>query len=227
MLIPVGDINRRSKFPFINYALILANVAVYAYMAQIEKETEIVSFFHSYALIPNKFELSDLFTSMFLHAGLVHLVGNIWFLWIVGDNVEDRYGHWIYIAFYMLAGTVAGLVHVFTITPAGAAIPTVGASGAISGMMGSYLFLFPRAKILFWTPLWLWTGLVKIPSYIAITAWFLLQLYMVFWYKGEADLVAYWAHIGGFVFGALVTLMLRLFNLVTPGNYLPSTSETA
>jgi membrane associated rhomboid family serine protease len=223
MFIPVGDINRRSKFPFINYALILANIGIYLYMIQ-QPIKEVLS----YALTPNAVELSDFVTSMFLHADIIHLIGNMWFLWIVGDNVEDRYGHWIYIVFYMLAGIVAGIVHVFTITPAGASIPTVGASGAISGMMGAYLFLFPRAKILFWVfPLSFWTGLIKIPSFIAITAWFLLQLYMTFWYKGEADLVAYWAHIGGFVFGAGVTFMLRLFKLVSPGNYLPPSAEAA
>ncbi len=227
MLIPVGDINRRTSTPWVNYLLIALNVAAFAFILIQETEGAILAVYNDYALFPNRFQVTDLFTSMFLHASPAHLIGNMLFLWIVGDNIEDRYGHGMYIAFYLAAGIMAGVVHIVTIEPGHAGVPTVGASGAISGMMGAYFILFPRASILFWVFPWsLFAGLIRIPSFLAIGAWFIMQLLMVSDSQaGKAESVAYWAHIGGFVFGLLVTLILRVLGVITPGKYLPQESS--
>jgi membrane associated rhomboid family serine protease len=226
MIFPIGDINRRSTFPFVNYFLILANIAAFGYMVLGPRGAD--AMVRDYALFPNHFRAYDLVTSMFLHADWLHLFGNMLFLWIVGDNVEDRYGHLIYLAFYLAAGIVAGIVHIITISAAEAAIPTVGASGAISGMMGAYCILFPRARILiFFFPVSLFVGLLRIWSFVAIGAWFALQLHTVFGSRAAGDPVAYWAHIGGFVFGAGVTLILRMGGVISPGNYLQQEASSS
>jgi membrane associated rhomboid family serine protease len=228
MIIPLGDRNRLRTVPFFNYLFLLANIGVTVYIFFLMPETAANAAFEDYALYPNRLEIPDLFTSMFLHASLLHLLGNMLFLWIFGDNIEDRFGHLWYVLFYFGAGVVAGLAHVWTIDEAGRGIATVGASGAISGVMGGYLILFPRAPILLWVFPWsIFAGRIPVPAVLAIGAWIAFQVYMVSGYQGERDSVAYWAHIGGFGFGAGVTLALRIAGAVTPGDYLARPKEPA
>jgi len=156
-----------------------------------------------YGLIPYEVlhgnRLSTFFTSMFLHADLIHLGGNMLFLYIFGDNVEDTFGHMRYLVFYFLSGIAASLAHIlFVFNSLESVIPTIGASGAISGVMGAYLVLFPRSRVLTLVLLY-WISIVAIPAVIFLGLWFVFQfLYGTLTVGGG---VAYWAHIGGFVAG--------------------------
>jgi len=156
-----------------------------------------------YGLIPYEVlqgnGLSTFFTSMFLHADLIHLGGNMLFLYIFGDNVEDTFGHLRYLVFYLFAGIAASLAHIlFVFGSPESTIPTIGASGAISGIMGAYLVLFPRSKILTLVILY-WISIVAIPAVIFLSIWFVFQFFYGALTAGGG--VAYWAHIGGFVAG--------------------------
>lgn len=165
----------------------------------------------SYGLIPNNVlhgnQLYTFLTSMFLHADLIHLGGNMLFLYIFGDNVEDAFGHARYLAFYLLAGIVASITHIlFVLNAAGGGIPTIGASGAISGVMGAYFVLYPRAKILALVMLF-WVTIVAIPAVVFLGLWFAFQFLYGTLVVSEG--IAYWAHIGGFVAGLFFGLAWR------------------
>lgn len=216
MIIPYGDINPRRTVPYINYAIIGANIAVFLQMFSREP-WEIIALFQTYALVPADFDARTMFTSMWLHAGVAHLFGNMLYLWITGDNVEDRYGHFVYLVFYVCAGMVAGAMHVLTTTGKAMFLPTVGASGAVSGVIGAYLVLFPKSRIrmLLLLPLAVFT----VPSWLAILTWFALQLLPVLSDRDLFGGVAYWAHIGGFGFGVLVTLLLKVLGLAEHRRY--------
>jgi membrane associated rhomboid family serine protease len=146
------------------------------------------------------------FTSMFLHAGWLHVLGNMWYLWIFGDNVEDRLGHLTFLLFYVLCGLGAGVVH--TILNANTLVPSVGASGAIAGVLGAYLISYPFARVLTLIPIFIFIQVIEIPALIVLGFWFLMQFL-----NGTASLamttasqggVAWWAHVGGFVVGMLL-----------------------
>ncbi|MBN1419692.1 MAG: rhomboid family intramembrane serine protease [Planctomycetes bacterium] len=145
-----------------------------------------------------------LLTSMFLHGGWLHLVGNLWFLWIFGDNVEDRLGRIAFVGFYLAGGIIASLVHIAT--NLSSPVPTIGASGAISAVLGAYLVFFPRARVLALVPLGFFLTSVDLPAPLFLGVWFLFQLVpgIAQLGAGAATGVAFWAHIGGFVFGAAV-----------------------
>lgn len=155
-----------------------------------------------------------LFTAMFLHAGWLHLIGNMWYLWIFGDNVEASMGSWRYLIFYLLCGVgAAGLQMAVS---GKSTVPMVGASGAISGVMGAYFILFPWARILTVVPIWFFLQLVEVPAVIFLGLWFLLQFF-----SGIVDLrglggTAWWAHIGGFLTGAILVFLFRR-RWVVPG----------
>ncbi len=158
--------------------------------------------------------LHTLFTSMFIHGGPVHLIGNMLYLYIFGDNVEDAFGHKRYFLFYLVSGIVASLAHVVSLLTSAdissLGVPTIGASGAISGVLGAYLVLYPRARVL--TLLWLgWIYIVPIPAVLLLGFWFIFQLlYGVLELEiGVASGIAYWAHIGGFIAGILFALAWR------------------
>jgi hypothetical protein len=136
---------------------------------------------------------------MFLHGGFLHILGNMWFLYIFGDNVEDRLGHIRYLIFYLLCGVTAGLVHLYTNWDS--QIPTIGASGAISGVMGAYLLLYPRSKILTLIPIFLFIQFFEIPAFIFLGYWLLIQLFSAGLTPRNVGGVAFWAHIGGFIAG--------------------------
>jgi len=215
MIIPVGDVNPRRTVPFINYLLILANVAVFFSYA-FRPEPQFSRTLCTYGLIPGRWQVWTIFTSMFLHADLVHLLGNMLFLWIAGDNVEDRLGHLAYLVFYLAAGTAGAAAHILTARGDMAGIPTVGASGAISGVMGAYLVFFPSSKIRFALWLFVFLRFFTLPSWGAIGLWVASQLLMARHQMdglqtGEARAVAVLAHLGGFAFGLAVALYLRIF----------------
>lgn len=222
MIIPVGDLNPRRSFPFVNVTLILTNVAVFAYVFYLRPPEAVEPTVISYALKPDAWhDVKTLFTSMFLHGGLDHLLGNMLFLWIAGDNVEDRLGHGAYLLFYMAAGLAGSAAHiVMALGPLSsmADVPTVGASGAISGVLGAYLAFFPSSKIKFVLWLILFVRGFTLPSWGAIGLWIVSQLLIARHQlggmaQGEAAMVAVFAHLGGFAFGFAAALLLRFLNL--------------
>ena len=208
-MIPIRDQIPTRRVPFVNYILIAANIFVFIlqYLAGANQDALIYQF----ALIPAAFtggislsNISDIFTSMFMHAGLAHLGGNMLYLWIFGDNVEDSMGHGRYLLFYLIGGLVASLAHIFT-NPA-SQIPTVGASGAIAAVLGAYLVLYPNSRVLTIIPLGFFLRMTMIPAAIVLGLWFVLQLFSGVLSMGGPDVggVAFWAHIGGFVAGVIL-----------------------
>jgi membrane associated rhomboid family serine protease len=216
MFIPLKDLNPHRRFPVVNTLLIAFNLAVFVYELMLPPHAYKV-FLTVNATVPARipawfaghlgFEAAflPLITSMFLHSGFVHILGNMLFLWIFGHNVEDYFGHGGYLLFYFLCGIAAGLLHIAFNW--GSTIPALGASGAISGVMGAYAVLYPRARIL--TLVFIF--LVPIPAVIILGSWFLLQFLEGIGSLGVATSggVAWWAHIGGFLFGLLLTLAIR------------------
>jgi membrane associated rhomboid family serine protease len=222
-MLPIQDEIRAHRFPFVNYSLIALNIIVFILelMAGPNLETAL----YEIALIPANvtagFDLGDLkaiFTSMFLHAGLSHLLGNMIYLWIFGDNVEDRIGHFWYLVFYLAGGIVAAFAHV-ALNP-NSVIPTVGASGAIAAVLGAYLILFPQVKVLTFVPIGFFLRLTLLPASLLLGFWFVLQLFNGLLTLGLADMggTAFWAHIGGFVFGVLVAWLINAKQLGEPIN---------
>jgi len=193
--------------------IILTNVVFFMFELSMD-ESELNHFISQFGLTPTYFlhhwgqsaEVGTLFTSMFLHGGWMHLISNMWALWIFGDNIEDRLGHWRYLFFYLLCGVVAGLTQAFA-DPSQTA-PTVGASGAIAGVLGAYLMLYPNSKVVTLIPLGFIPWFVNIPAYIFLGIWFFVQL-STGWFSLHVSgtNVAFFAHVGGFVTGfALVRL---------------------
>jgi membrane associated rhomboid family serine protease len=220
MFIPLKDLNPSRTYPFVNITLILANIAAFIYQLGLEASLPRGAYealLFSYSTVPARFpaflmghasfEVSfvPLMTSMFLHSGFLHLAGNMLFLWIFGDNVEDFFGHITYLFFYLVCGVGAGLLHVlFNLH---SIVPAVGASGAISGVMGAYMLLYPRARILtlvFIFPL-------PVPAVVFLGLWYVMQFLSGINVLGGGGSggVAVWAHIGGFLLGMLLTVMAR------------------
>ncbi|HUR38724.1 MAG TPA: rhomboid family intramembrane serine protease [Planctomycetota bacterium] len=216
MILPVGDLGKTRKFAWINWALIAANCVIFSmYWFKPERyEPTLIS----YAMVPDHWEWRTLLTSMFLHGDPMHLLGNMLFLYIAGDNVEDRLGHLGYLVFYLLAGMVGGMTHVVYATQfgGGGGVPTVGASGAISGVMGAYLVLFPGTQVRFIVWLLIFVRSFTLPAWGVIGFWVASQVLMARnqWHhvaEKEAAMVAVFAHLGGFAFGFIVGIGARIF----------------
>ncbi|MEW6079184.1 MAG: rhomboid family intramembrane serine protease [Thermodesulfobacteriota bacterium] len=203
-MIPIRDINPSSTHPVINNAIIV--VCVLVFLTQVTYSGGEEAFLRHYSLIPAEARLLTLFSYMFLHGGFWHLLSNMWFLYIFGDNIENRLGPARYLLFYIGCGLASGLAHL--IFNAGSTIPTVGASGAIAGVMGAYLVLFPRAKILTLVPLLFIPMFFEIPAFFLLGLWFVMQLMNAATSSAGAGGVAWWAHVGGFVAGIAV---MKLF----------------
>lgn len=217
-MIPISDINPRRKFPIVIVSLIVINTLIFIYQSLLRNPT---FFIYRWALIPKnlfKFggiEYLKLITSTFLHGNLAHIIGNMLYLWVFGDNVENELGSFKFIIFYFLCGIVAGLTHAFIYSTS--SIPTIGASGAIAGVLGAYLYLFPNARVLALVPLFWYFSIIPVPAVIFLGLWFILQLIPGFASLGNiAAGVAYWAHIGGFISG--ITLII-LFGGRRRANY--------
>ena len=205
-MIPLRDENPTRTFPLITYILIAINIIVYMFQTMLGASNE--AFIYQFALIPIQLtsspslsNMGNIFTSMFMHAGLTHLLGNMLYLWIFGDNIEDAMGKSRFIFFYLVGGTAASLVHIFT-NPT-STIPTVGASGAIAAVLGAYLILYPHQKVVTLIPLGFYMRVTLLPASLVLGAWFLLQFFQGILTLGGPDIggVAFWAHIGGFVAG--------------------------
>ncbi|HOD04547.1 MAG TPA: rhomboid family intramembrane serine protease [Anaerolineaceae bacterium] len=212
-MIPIRDSIPTRRVPIVNYALIGANLLVFLLMWLAGPEQE--RLVYQFALIPASFsngidlgDITDIFTSMFMHAGLAHIAGNMLYLWIFGDNVEDRLGSFKYLLFYLVGGLVASLTHLL-FNP-NSQIPTVGASGAIAAVLGAYLVMYPQSRIATFIPLGFFMRLAMVPASVVLGFWFILQLFNGFLSIGAADVggVAFWAHIGGFVAGVVLAKLM-------------------
>jgi membrane associated rhomboid family serine protease len=210
------DTPRLHGRPYVNYSLIALNVIIFLWEVIrtnfFGNELMVNEIFFTYGTVPDLVFQGDFFglvSSMFLHGGIAHIIGNMVFLYIFGDNIEDRFGHFKYLILYLLWGIAAGIIHsLYAVSVGGGEIPAVGASGAISGVLGAYLVLFPRAKIFTIITAFFITT-VRIPALAYIPIWFILQV--VFSILNPEGGVAYLAHIGGFVVGAAVSYLSKSF----------------
>jgi membrane associated rhomboid family serine protease len=218
IILPVGDVAKTKHTAWINWLLIAANCAIFFWYAFRPDRAEYV--ISTYGMVPDHWQnWKTIFTSMFLHGDLWHLAGNMLFLYIAGDNVEDRLGHLEYLVFYLLAGVAGAAVHIIYSTQygSGGGITTIGASGAISGVMGAYLILFPRIQIKFMIWLIIFIRFFTLPSWGVIGFWVATQVLMARnqWHGVETDkqaaMVAVFAHLGGFAFGAVAGIFVRMF----------------
>ena len=212
-MIPLRDDIRSERRPYVNYLFIAACVVAFAWqlLSQYSDGASGEAIVRTYGMVPRDIvegrHLWTLLTSMFLHGGFLHIIGNMLYLWIFGDNVEDAFGHIPYFFVYLLSGLLGSLLQVL-ISPH-STIPTIGASGAISGVMGAYFVLFPRARVLTVIPIFFFIRLLYLPASLLLGFWILLQvLYGCSATPGTGG-VAYFAHIGGFVAGALLALIVR------------------
>ncbi|MEW6572546.1 MAG: rhomboid family intramembrane serine protease [Bacillota bacterium] len=217
-MIPIRDTIRSRKFPVVTVTFIAINILVFLYQASLPREA-LDALVRLYGVIPARdlprlldhpFSLTTyvpFVTAMFLHGGWFHVLGNMLYLWVFGDNVEDSMGRGMYVVFYLLVGFTGSLAHILA-NPS-ASIPTIGASGAVAGVLGAYFISFPRSRVLTLLPLFFIFTLVEIPAVLFLILWFGMQLL-----SGVASLavtgetVAWWAHVGGFLSGAL---LIRLF----------------
>jgi membrane associated rhomboid family serine protease len=219
-MIPLRDRNPSGSFPAVTLAIIAA--CVLAFLYELMAQDNLRDLFSSYALIPGKitygletgrlpiFDLvTPFFSSMFLHGGWLHLIGNMWYLWIFGDNVEDALGPVGFLVFYLVTGLAAGLTH-YALEP-GSTIPTVGASGAISGVLAGYATLFPQARVVTLVPLGFFIQLMELPAVVLLVIWVIIQALsgLVSFGVGQSGGVAWGAHVGGFVAGLVLVRLFR------------------
>ncbi|MBN9887748.1 rhomboid family intramembrane serine protease [Salipiger abyssi] len=212
-MFPIRDHNPSGRTPYVTYGLIVANILIFlSYWSLFQQPRALNAFFYDWALIPALVSegggLTGMLTSMFLHGGVAHLAGNMLFLFIFGDNIEDEMGHLRFLGFYLACGLLAALTH-YLAAPF-SPVPTVGASGAIAGVMGGYLLLFPRARVDILVILIVFFKILPIPAWIVLAVWFALQVFGGVGSAAEGSGVAYWAHLGGFVAGLLLTVPVWL-----------------
>lgn len=212
-MFPLYDTARSHKFPLINLLLIGANA--YAFFMEIGMAPrDLENFIFAHGLIPAQWmanpsaEWTTIFTAMFLHGGWFHILSNMWVLFIFGDNIEARMGGIRYLFFYLLSGTAAGLLQAYVLPSS--TVPMIGASGAVAGVLGAYLILYPRSRIASLVPIFFIFTLVELPAFVFLIFWFISQLYSgLFSLQGGAGGIAWWAHIGGFLFGIFIALFFR------------------
>src|ERR1041384_108502 len=210
-MIPLRDIIPSRTTPVVTIALITINVLVFLYELSLGKDVDAFTLY--YGLVPAAFSWVAVITSMFVHGGFLHVAGNMLYLWIFGDNVEDRMGHGRFLVFYLLCGIAAALAQ--TITVPDSVVPMVGASGAIAGVMGAYFVLYPRSRIVTLIPIFFFFQIVEVPAIFFLGIWFLMQFV-----SGVGSIVsavggapgggiAFWAHIAGFVAGISGVIVFR------------------
>jgi membrane associated rhomboid family serine protease len=220
-MIPLKDTIPSRTFPFVNYLIIAANLLCFFYQMSLGPHLE--HFFYTWGMVPAKFfapysinhvglfgRILPFFTSMFLHGGWLHVLGNMLYLYIFGDNVEDRLGHMRYFFFYILCGVIAGVVHL--LTNHYSRVPTIGASGAIAGVMGAYFYLFPYAPVVTLIFIFFFFDIIEIPAFFFLAFWFILQFLgsAVSSQTAMSGGVAWWAHIGGFLAGILLLFVFGI-----------------
>ena len=215
-MIPLKDTSPSRTFPFINYTIILLNFLFFLYQLSLGPHLE--KFLYAWGVVPAQFfaplsighlhlsqRILPLFTSMFLHGGWLHFLGNMLYLYIFGDNVEDRLGHARYLLFYLLCGLLAAAAHL--LTNHDSRLPTIGASGAIAGVMGAYFFLYPYARVVTLIFIFFFFDIVEIPAFFFLAFWFIFQFLsgtIIATRDAMSGGVAWWAHIGGFLAGILL-----------------------
>jgi membrane associated rhomboid family serine protease len=217
-MFPIRDTIPRRNIPVATWTLILINCLVFLFEIGMPAHT-LQAFFYMFGVVPARYTHPDwalwiglpiddywpFLTSMFLHSGWVHVIGNMWTLWIFGDNVEDLMGPWRFVFFYLLCGMAAGLVH--SLTNPDSTLPAVGASGAIAGVMGAYFFLFPFSRLIVMVPIFIFPFFFEMPSVIYLGFWALTQFFsgaLLLGNPGFVGGVAFWAHVGGFASGILL-----------------------
>ena len=209
-MLPIKDINPTRTKPIVTKMLVAINVIIFI-MTYFRPDFNQILYrwgAKPYYILHGQ-QIETIFTSMFLHVNFLHIGGNMLYLWIFGDNVEDSFGHFKFLIFYLASGVVGTIIH--SLTEPFSKIPGIGASGAISGVMGAYLVLFPGAEILSIVILGFIITTIPIRAYFFVGFWFLLQLLYgmsSLYFPGSAG-IAYWAHIGGFIFGLIITLPFR------------------
>ena len=222
-VIPLRDSPRSSTLPFVTWLLIAVNVGVFLHELQLGHR-QLDAWVQVFGFVPRTFfrweqlggspldpwRYLPLVTASFLHGGFLHIIGNMWFLWIFGDNVEDQFGHFGYLLFYLVCGIGSGVTQ--AMFSWGSHIPSIGASGAISGVLGAYILYFPRARILTLIPLFIIFFTAKIPAVVFIGLWFVLQFLSGLGSLGGASTggIAVWAHVGGFLLGVLLAGVVKL-----------------
>ncbi len=221
-MIPLRDANPSRHTPWLTFLLIATNLLVFLYEAALSP-AGLEQVVYTLGVVPARVTtfpsqpdvtaldaFLPLVTSMFLHGGWLHLLGNMWFLWIFGDNIEDRLGHLRFLLFYLVCGLGAGFAHVlFNLN---STVPTIGASGAVAGVLGGYFVLFPGARVLTLVPVF-FVFFVELPAYLILLYWFVLQLFSgaisLGARSGDVGGVAWWAHVGGFVLGMLLVWLFK------------------
>ncbi|MEW5693408.1 MAG: rhomboid family intramembrane serine protease [Candidatus Hydrogenedentota bacterium] len=215
-MLPLKDTIPHKKYPVINISIIIINTLFFLYELLLP-EGKIERFFFQYGVVPLFYAYPEviakigwdnlsisLLTSIFLHGGWLHFLGNMWFLWIFGDNVEDFFGHLGYLLFYLLCGIIASVFHILLNLTS--TIPTIGASGAIAGVMGSYFLLYPRSRIITLIPFFVFWDIIELPAFLFLGLWFIMQFfYGTISIGSDAISIAFWAHIGGFIAGFIIT----------------------
>ena len=211
-MIPLRDVIPSRTTPYITVTLIVLNALAWFYELAVPKDFLPV-FLQTYGVVPASFSAPTLVTSMFLHGSWSHVIGNMWFLWIFGDNIEDRLGHGRFVLFYLICGIGAAAGHIF-MEPR-SMLPTIGASGAIAGVMGAYFVLYPHSRVLTLVPLFIYWEIVELPAIFLLGFWFLMQLFgagigTISSSSGaESGGIAFMAHVAGFALGALIVFVSR------------------
>lgn len=208
-MFPYRDTNPSHRVPIVTVGLIAVNLLAFLWEWSLGERLE--PMLYQLAVVPSEgFRLPSYFYSMFLHGGLFHVFSNMWWLWIFGDNIEDRLGHLHFLIFYLACGFLAGVVH--TVFNLHSALPAVGASGAVAGVLGAYLILFPQARIQTLIPFFFYYEIVELPAVIVLGFWFLAQFLngtAAIAVTSSAGGVAWWAHIGGFLAGIALLFFLQ------------------
>ena len=211
-MIPLRDVIPSRTFPALVVTIIALNALAFFYELTLT-DRQLALFVRAYGVVPIDFSLATVFTSMFLHGGWMHVLGNMLFLWIFGDNVEDRMGHGRFLVFYLLCGAIAAFAHV--LSEPSSPIPTIGASGAVAGVMGAYFVLYPQSRILTLLPILIFWPIIEVPAVVFLGLWFLLQLFsgvgtMLMATQGApAGGIAFWAHVAGFGAGVALVFVFR------------------
>jgi membrane associated rhomboid family serine protease len=220
-MFPLRDTEPSYSKPIVTTALIVINLLVFLFEFSLDPQYRNL-FIGTYGMVPDEFSFRTLLTSMFLHGGWMHVLGNMWFLWIFGDNIEDTLGHAKYLLFYLACGIAAGLSQV--LVDPNSRVPTVGASGAIAGVMGAYMVKFPQSRIRTLIFIFLFITTVDVPAWLMLIYWFFIQFFSGFGtiasHVSQGGGVAYMAHVGGFIAGVvLILLMAPKRRYTRPDNY--------
>ncbi|OGR86334.1 MAG: hypothetical protein A3A86_01025 [Elusimicrobia bacterium RIFCSPLOWO2_01_FULL_60_11] len=219
-MIPLRDSIPSRRIPFITYCIIALNAAVFFIETSLNSSGALDAFIVHYGVVPVHFldnpflNWNSLVTSQFLHGGFAHILGNMWFLYIFGDNVEDILGHGQFLVFYILSGVAAALAQIY-FNPS-SQIPMIGASGAIAGVLGAYFIFHPHSRVMTLVPFGFYSRIIEIPAFFFLGFWFIMQtfsgtsaLYVAKISGQDSGGVAWWAHAGGFAFGTFIAILMR------------------